>query len=80
VTKIDEALSPPIRWKRIEPGWYELLGTGIRVANMRGTEVRWTGADTPCWVVTVNGRIGATHFTKRGAQEEAVLLASNGAR
>lgn len=40
-----------IHWKRIEPGYYKLLGTPFEIANMRGQSVKWSGLVVNTWEV-----------------------------
>lgn len=59
-------------WKRVEPGFYELRGTTLAIANMKGQSVKWSGLVVDPWQVRLNGRVVAEVATMAEAKAEAI--------
>ncbi len=64
-----------LRWKRIEPGYYQLMGTNIEIANMKGQSVKWSGLISDPWVVRRGTKTVFRCESMKAAKKKAELLA-----
>jgi hypothetical protein len=73
-------MAPPpsvkMKWRRIEPGFYELVGTDWKVANMKGQSVLYSGLIVDPWHVRDGNETVARFHTKAEAQAYAVKQVS----